>query len=432
MHGGRTVLLGGAIVLCLPACRTQRDGVLLITLDTVRADHLSSYGYAKQTTPYMDSLARNGTLFENAICTASTTPVSHASILTGLYPPRNGVRFIHGFVQHALDTKVPTAAELYGRAGYRGAAFISAFPLKSTRYGLHRGFEHYDESFLKGRPDPVGRRGFVITGESQRRSDETLRALCDWIEREEPRKFFAWVHLFDAHDRKLVPPDEFKSSYLREHPDVELQDRRDYYDYEIFYIDRQLEATIEPLRKKCSSLLILIVSDHGEGLGDHNYAAHGDRLYQEQIRVPLILWGHGVAAGRRVRHTVSTIDILPTLLALSGIQPPSGLDGTDLMKAAQDRPCYSETLNPMIKNGPPLFALTRGSTKVIHTPAQGATLCFDLDRDPGELTDLSPPSGPFATLLADLERIAVMPAAGSQEQLDQGTRENLKSLGYLD
>ncbi len=431
MHGGRAILLLAATALCLPSCRTQRDGVLLITLDTVRADHVSSYGYAKQTTPYMDSLAREGTLFENAICTASTTPVSHASILTGLNPPRNGVRFIHGFVQHSLDAKVPTAAELYARTGYRSAAFISAFPLKSTRYGLNRGFEHYDESFLEGRPDPVGRRGFVITGESQRRAEETLRAFGDWIEREKPSNFFAWVHLFDAHDRKLVPPDEFRSSYLREHPDVELRDRRDYYDYEISYIDRQLELTIEPLRKTCSSLLILIVSDHGEGLGDHNYAAHGDRLYQEQIRVPLILWGHGVAAGRRIGHTVSTTDILPTLLTLSGIPSPDGLDGTDIMRIAKDRACYSETLNPMIKNGPPLFALTRGRTKVIHSPPPGATQCFDLDRDPRELTDLGPPTGPFAALLADLERITVMPS-GSQEEMDQGTRENLKSLGYLD
>lgn len=429
---GRWLLIAG-LLGSSAACNRRSEGVVLITLDTVRADHVSCYGYSQRTTPFIDSLARDGTLFERAITAAPTTPVSHASILTGLYPPRNGVRFIHGFVEHMLDPHVATMAGSFSGAGYDTAAFISAFPLKGSRYGLNRDFGYYDESFLNGRPDPVGRKGFVVTGDSQRRAGETFAAFRRWFEKKRPRKFFVWIHLFDAHDRRMLPPADFKDRYLSGNPGAPLRDRKDVYDYEISYMDEQLSQALSRLRKECSTLRVAIVSDHGEGLGDHNYGAHGDRLWQEQIRVPLVLWGSGVPAGRRVAGTVSTADILPTLLLLAGLRPPEGIDGRDLLSETGNRTCYSETLNPMIKGGPAIFAMAEGDRKIIHCPQEGTTQCYDLAEDPRELRDVAPATGTFTTLLEQLRpRIRVPAADGAGEQMDDATHEKLKSLGYVD
>ncbi len=422
------------VLLCalLLGCSSADRGVLLVTLDTVRADHLSCYGYSKRTTPFIDSLAAEGTLFENAMCSASTTPVSHASILTGLYPPRHGVRFIHGFTDHHLDPKVGTVAERFRDAGYETGAFVSALPLESKRYGLDRGFDFYEESFLGEREGPAGKRGIVLTRECQRRAAETLGTFEKWYGDRRPRKFFAWVHLFDPHDRLVLPPEEFRERCLKEVPSAHPTGRVGVYDCEIYYVDAMLSKTVQWLRDRCRSLVVVVVSDHGEGLGDHGYQAHGDRLYAEQMHVPLVFWGDGVKRGLRVSRTVRTVDVAPTLLGLFGLPVPRGLDGADLLNASTDRDCYAETLNPMIRGHGPLFAIVRGNRKVIFSPRDGAAQCYDLISDPRELLDLAPAAGDYATLLAGLQTTAVEPGGAARELLDDATRESLKSLGYAD
>ncbi|MEW6369099.1 MAG: sulfatase [Acidobacteriota bacterium] len=430
----RIVRLSACALSCafLVGCRGAERGVLLVTLDTVRADHLSCYGYSKRTTPFIDSLAAEGTLFENAMCSASTTPVSHASILTGLYPPRHGVRFIHGFTDHHLDPKVRTAAEEFRDAGYATGAFVSALPLESKRYGLDRGFDFYEESFLGEREGSVGKRGIVLTRECQRRADETLGAFEKWYGDRRPRKFFAWVHLFDPHDRLVLPPEEFRQQCMSEVPCAHPTGRICAYDCEIRYVDAMLSKTVQWLRERCRSLMVVVVSDHGEGLGDHGYQAHGDRIYAEQMHVPLVFWGDGVRRGLRVASTVRTVDVAPTLLGLSGLPVPPGLDGADLLNAPADRECYAETLNPMIRGQGPLFAIVHGNRKVIFSPRNDAALCFDLTKDPRELLDLAPAAGDYLTLLGGLRKMAVEPGGAAREVLDDATRESLKSLGYAD
>lgn len=406
--------------------------MLLVTLDTVRADHLSCYGYKKKTTPFIDELARNGTLFENAIATAPTTPVSHASILTGLYPPHNGLRYIHGHSHHALDPSVPTAAEIFKSNGYATAAFISAFPLKSSRYGLSRGFDHFDEAFLQGRGDPAGKRGFVLTGDSQRRADEALASFFSWLDSTNPKSFFAWVHLFDVHDKRLLPPDDYHRAYVKANKGEAPQSRIELYDYELTYIDHQLSRAIGRLQRRCSSLVVVIVADHGEGLGDHNYQAHGDRLFQEQTRVPLVIYGTDVSWGRRIKQTVSAAGVMPTMLSLARLPVPEGLDGTNLMDVNADQSCYAETLNPMIRARPPLFALVRGPQKIIMTHGIQDIDGYDLAADPRELSASSALAGELPAMLEQLKALAVVPEDAEAELMDEGTRESLKSLGYLD
>jgi arylsulfatase A-like enzyme len=315
----------GIAVCLLASAGCQRDpqphqgpNVLLVTLDTTRADRLGCYGCTKPTSANLDRLAERGVLFTRAVAQAAVTPVSHASIFTGQNPYTHGLRVMHGLEENRLRESCVTLAEVLQAAGYRTAAFVSAFPV-TQRFGLHQGFETFDADFLHDSPQRiVSPGGIVNTGRNQRGADETTDLALRWLA-QTPEPFLLWLHYFDPHDARLVPPGEFMSRYPT--PAGDVKDRlRAVYDIEVGFMDTHIGRVLEQLKQsgRFENTIIVAVADHGEGLGDHDWWTHGI-LYEEQIRVPLILCGPSVPAGRRNDFVVRTIDILPTILELAGI-----------------------------------------------------------------------------------------------------------------
>lgn len=436
-------VVAAAALLAIYAARSRdtRRGVLLITLDTVRADHLSCYGYPVSTTPFLDSLAAKGVRFEQAVAVSSNTPVSHASILTGLYPPHNGVRFIHGFDALRLANGVPTMASLFAKAGYSTAGFVSAFPLVADRYGLNRGFWEYDDGVIKNRDTAITADGFVAIKENQRAGDETIARFLAWLTREKPRRFLAWIHLFDAHDSILKPPQSFAEEFEKRERRSEGERRRHWnYDLEIAYMDellRRLSVDIDRLFP-WDHIQVVVVADHGEGLGEHGYERHTLRIYQEQLHVPLIFAGPGIPEGVRVGDRVSAIDIMPTLLDLDGIAAGRQMDGvslTSLMKGQRrSEVCYAEALAPLSVRQEALFAIIRDGQKLLYAPQTGRYELYDLARDPHEISNMygtARGEGIFPGLWAALKKYPLSIDFKREKPLTPEDEQKLRSLGYL-
>lgn len=408
------------------------DAIFFVSLDTVRADHLGCYGYASARTPFLDELAKRGTVFDHAISSASFTPASHASMFTGLYPWRHGVRFLWGFDEVRLKPGVHTLAELLGAKGFATGAFVSSRPLQKQMYGLDRGFGIYEESFLVETPRPERPRVSQLA--NQRRADETLAACLRWLGTSKPASFFVFVHLFDAHDSQVDPPPEFKRAYL-----ARLKPGEDFnsYDFEIAWMDAQLKDFFDKARPLVGRrrLLIIAVGDHGQGLGDHGYPRHGERLYQEEIRVPFIWSGAGIKEGRRVDTYVRTVDILPTIAEIYGFPPPTGIDGSSLVGVMRgedttDRVSYSETLHPLSKGREALFSIIKGRRKIIYAPQSGRIEYYDLAADPAELNDLAVAGG-YDDLLAELKKYDLSTDFNRSRVSDTEIEEGLRSLGYV-
>jgi arylsulfatase A-like enzyme len=445
------------LLACLAAsallhCGGPREGgagspnLLLITLDTVRADRLGCYGYARGTTPVLDGLAARGTLFEQASSSSAVTPVSHASILTGLYPYRNRLRSLHGGDGYALPEKQRTLAEMAAARGFATAGFVSAFPA-TRHYGLHQGFETWDQDFQGSRGAVVSERGVVDTGSAQRRADATTDRALAWLDGTSDGPFFAWVHYFDVHDPVLLPPAEYLDRFAP--ASASRVDRlQAIYDAELAFIDAQIGRLLDRLAELGlrDRTIVVVVGDHGEGLGDHGWWGHGI-LYQEQLRVPMIIAGLPPARAQRVRTSVRTVDLLPTLVELLQLGPPEvPLDGESLARAlagSRQRPrlAYSESINDLIayddspRAGESLFALNDGRWKLIAAREGGVTRrieLFDLRADPVESRNLSESHPEQAgRLRLQLESLGVFPEERPQEPLPEEVRRRLESLGYL-
>ncbi|MEW6369103.1 MAG: sulfatase [Acidobacteriota bacterium] len=416
-------LLPLAAVLAVVLAQKPKTAVFLISLDTVRADRLGCYGYNQAETPFIDSLAAQGALFENAISCAPFTSASHASILTGVYPPRHGVRFLWKFTERRLRPGVTTLAEMLKENDFRTAAFVSCRPLEKAVYGLDRGFDVYDESFLHAKEETAAH------STVQRRCDETLRACSDWLRTERPSRFFAFIHLFDVHDSDLLPPREFVREFKSR---LAASEDYDAYDCEVAWIDRQLGLFFNAL--ETDELLVIITADHGQGMGQHGYVAHGKRLYQEELRVPLIVKARGVPACR-VGSFVRTVDILPTITDALGYASLSGIDGRSLLPLIQgnertDRECYSETLHPLGSRGEALFSIIKDRRKLIYAPQSGLIEYYDLRGDPAELNNLATGGG-YDDLLTQLRRFDLSTRFRREAKVDAGTREAMQSLGYV-
>lgn len=426
-----------------------RPNVVLITLDTTRADHLHCYGYPKSTSPNIDAFAQEATLFQNAICTAAVTPVSHASILTGLYPYSHGLRVLHGVEDNRLPKKEKMLSEVLKKAGYETGAFISAFPAGSY-FGLNQGFDTFDEEFLD---QPVGRivtsQGLVNTGKNQRTAGDTTDRALAWLAKVE-QPFCLWLHYFDPHDPHLLPPPEYMSQFTRLYSSTREQ-LLGIYDIEIQYMDHHIGRVIQALRDagRLDDTIVVIVSDHGEGLGDHGWWTHGI-VYQEQILAPLIMRAPGMPAGRRVDHLVRTIDIMPTILDLAGIDASKvpAMDGESLAAMLQgdvEDPgltAYADSINMLTYSSPTgqdkkdemLFAVIDGEWKYIHhllREEEGEL--YNLAEDPKELNNLFlSHRDQVKRLLEDLMARSAIPA----NQLGGGDAppeliERLRSLGYI-
>ncbi|MBL8862776.1 MAG: sulfatase [Planctomycetes bacterium] len=389
--------LGAGAFLLLGRQAPQRWNVVVLTLDTTRADFLGCYGRPGDPTPNLDALAALGTRFDLAIATASVTPVSHASILTGLDNREHGVRVLSGMCGYALKRGTPTLATILKAEGYATAAVHSAFPV-SAYFGFDEGYDVF-ESFegVIGRSQ-AGTMSWPLT-ELQRRSDDTTAIVVEQLAAlDEP--FFLWVHYWDPHDPVLLPPEEWTRNAPRG-PRGELVMSRELYGAEVSYLDAQIGRLFAALQAsgEWDRTLVVVVADHGEGLGDHGWPFHRI-LYQEQIRVPLLVRVPGLASTPAVPEVVSTVDIAPTVLDYLGVRPPRAMSGRTLRPLLEGRPdaprtAFADQINgydlnaAMLKSRPDddfLYAVVNGSWKLVWRPNRPEkSELYDLSADPGEM-----------------------------------------------
>lgn len=402
-----------------PAFVTTADqNVLLVTIDTLRADALGSYG-GRAATPNLDRLAAEGIRYTFAHAHAVVTLPSHASIMTGRYPFEHGVRDNSGF---RLDDSADTLAEILKRNGYATGAFVGAFPV-DRRFGLAQGFDVYDD---------VGGRE-VVQGDfrfTERNAEAVVAPALEWIGRQQGR-WFAWVHVFDPHS-SYSPPAPFDAQYAD-----------NAYAGEVAYVDQALGPLLDAARRGGRPATVIVTSDHGEGLGDHGELTHGVFAYEPTLRVPLIVASvageraGGVSDGRGDGFTsdvpVAHIDILPTIAQLLGIEAPGSLPGRSLLAAPDGgdgaRATYFEAMTPMISRGwAPLAGVLAGREKYIDLPVEEL---YDLARDPGETVNLVAKAPDRArTLAAELRRFdAELPGEARTETAE--VRERLQALGYV-
>jgi arylsulfatase A-like enzyme/predicted Zn-dependent protease len=407
----------------LAASESLRAGpnLLLVTLDTLRADHIGAYGYAGAETPVLDRLAAEGIRFDQVASTAPITLVAHGSIMTGQIPPAHGLRDNGNYL---AEDATSTLAEVLDDAGYATGGFVASFVL-DRRFGLARGFDAYTD--FRGLDPEVG---LELLLNVQRRGDEVVDDAIAWLG-EQSGPFFAWVHLFDPHT-PYEPPEPFASR----HPGRP-------YDGEIAYTDQQLGRLLRYLDEsgRARDTLLVVTADHGEGLGDHQEKWHAFFVYDSTIRVPLIVRGEGLPAGLVVEGQASLIDLLSTTLALLGVADPDGSsrDGRDLRPlivdpAAAGRAAYAESLVPLFNFGwSELRALRVDGYKYIAAPRPEL---YDLRADPGERHDLAERDPDRAAeLAAALDAMAAgddaLEVAERHVAADPETIERLRSLGYL-
>ena len=395
----------------------QRPDVYLITIDTLRADHVHSYGDQDIQTPALDDLARHGIRFAQAFTPSPITNSSHASILTGLLPSRHGVTDF----ARPLASESPTWAEFLKKRGYQTAAFIGAVILdsKALAPGLDRGFDFYDN--FPEHPQTKSRWGRV-----ERRGTEVVRRAEAWQDAHPKGPHFVWVHLYDPHD-PYEPPAPYSTQY---------KDRL--YDGEIAFADSALASFVGHLKQRgwYDNSLIVVVGDHGEGLGEHHEQTHGIFLYDSTLHVPLILKFPGRSAGSVIQSQVRTTDILPTVLDLLGIPSSQALDGQSLKpyfagKESANRTLFGETDYPLHFGWAPLRVVRAEGFKFVEAPRPEL---YDLNTDPGELKNTYAPWDltvqKLRKILAD-ERAQKPPMAPSGGTVGVGTLDELRALGYL-
>ncbi len=418
------------VALCATSAPAKGEGndakpnLLVITIDTLRADHLGSYGYAPARTPAIDQLAREGVRFDRAFTVAPLTLPAHCSLFTGTYPLFHGVRDNSAFV---LPPQRTTLAEILKAQGYRTGAFVGAFVLDS-KFGLDQGFDTYYDDFDLALFETVSP-GYV-----QRPANEVVSKALEWLASEDGGPFFLWVHLYDPHD-PYTPPEPFASR----HPGRP-------YDGEIEFADSNVGRLLDWLAAKGlrDKTLIALAGDHGESLGEHGEEKHGLFVYNATLRVPLILrLPDGSGAGRVIADNVSLIDLAPTLLqllkadrGLAGEMQGRGLAGAVLGKGRiQDADLYAESYYPNLQFGwSPLRTLISGAQKYILAPRPEL---YDLAGDFAESHDQAAQNQALAGRLREnldalTTRFANRSAgAESESRPDSETLEKLQSLGYV-
>ena len=433
---------GSPIALCLlfftscsrpfptPASKqpaTRDSNVLLITLDTLRADHLSCYGGKTVSTPNIDALAARGVRFAQAVAQVPLTTPSHASILTGAYPQVHKLRDNGGFV---LDSSIPTLATLTRDAGFDTAAFVGAAVL-NRHFGLHRGFNHYGDN-LNEKRDAKLLPGVV----AELRGEAVTRRALDWLDqRATPgnsapptSNFFLWTHYYDAHF-PYDPPEPFGSRF-----------QKDKYSGEIAYVDHQVGQLLKGLAERglAERTLVVLMADHGESLGDHGEFTHGVFLYDSTMHIPLITAGPGVPPGKLVTQQVRSIDVMPTIVDYLGLSPGSQAQGISLLPAVLEAGslpasfAYMETLYPKTALGwAELRAVRTDEWKYVAAPKPEL---YRLPDDPAEARSVKESQ---AAQAAQLEK-HVWEVAGPRESLgklarspvNDDTMRQLQSLGY--
>lgn len=398
----------------------SRPDVVLITIDTWRADYAGFTGGGKVLTPSLDALAADGVWFDNAYSQVPLTPPSHASILTGTYPATHGIR---DFTSGPISQDTVSLASILKTNGYGTAAFVSALVLDSV-WGLDRGFDVYDDDF------PLLNRTDVNPGNVQRSAGETMDRVLNWL-KTAPKPSFLWVHLFDPH-HDYVPPEPFRDRYAS-----------DPYAGEVAYADSQIGRLMQALKAsgRYDGAMIIATSDHGESLGEHSEPNHGFFVYETTLHIPLIakLPASEEAGGGRRSQLAQSVDILPTILQVLGIRrdPSWPIEGRGLLSAIlgkgdPNRFAYGETLYPRDTFGwSPLYAYREGRYKLIDSTRPEL---FDLEADPLEDHDLYGTrralGDQLRSKLTAVRRRAIHASAKSATE-DPEAIERLSALGYV-
>ena len=394
--------------------RRSETNILLVTIDTLRADALGSYG-GQARTPNLDKLAGEGQRFDFAHAHVPLTRPSHASIMTGLYPFQTGVRDHSGY---RMKPDAVTIAMLLKQAGFATGAFVGAVPLIRD-FGLDKGFDVYDDHF--GHRD--SRVDFSL---AERPAADVVAAALKWIGTQQDR-WFVWVHVFDPH-APYTPPPPFDKEYA-DHP----------YLGEVAYVDQSLGPLFDAAASSSRPTFTIVTADHGEGLGDHGELTHGLFAYESTLHVPLIIAdlsggsGGGHASGSVSHYPARHVDILPTLLDAAALTPPSGLPGHSLLRPADLPPAgdvssYFEAMSAMLNRGwAPLEGVVEGYDKYIDVPI--AEL-YDLRRDPREQTNLAERDHDRARVLTARLAEFKAPLPGDRYNETPEVAATLQSLGY--
>jgi arylsulfatase A-like enzyme/Tfp pilus assembly protein PilF len=401
--------------------------LVIVTIDTLRADRLGAYGNTTIPTPHFDRLAREGVRAEDATTHAPITRPAHASLFTARYPAEHGIR---DNISVPLAQDVPTMAEALKAQGFATAAFVSSFVL-SAQSGLNRGFDHYDDTFQTGTTDEV-----LLFGSVQRRGDDTVARVEKWLDDRSAemraRRTALWVHLYDPHD-PYEPPEPFDSQFAAQP-----------YDGEVAWTDTllgRLRASLEA-RQMWDDALVVVTADHGEALGEHDETGHGFFAYETTLAVPLVLRGPGLPAGATVSGPVRLVDVAPTVLARLSVPPLPDTTGVDLTPhlvaggPPVTRMTYAESLTPLVQyQWSDLRVMRDGSWKYILAPRPEL---YNLADDPGETRDLAAAepatAGRLRTALEALlrvERNRANRTPAPQATLSADVLQKLGALGYV-
>jgi len=403
----------------------ENYNVLLITIDTLRADHLGCYGYKNIKTPNIDVLAREGALFEDVQVHTPATLPSHASIMTGLYPHVHGVRENGLF---SLNEKRQTLAETLKLQGYSTGAIVSSYVL-GREFGLAQGFDFYDDAFPRPEYRNANQQEF-ITYSLEKPADATVKSAMQWLRGHSDKKFFLWVHFYDPHDPYL-PPEPYKSTY-----------RIQPYDGEIAFVDHQFGLLMEALEKLNlhKKTIVILTSDHGESLGEHGEETHTIFIYGATMKIPLIFRCPGAIRRQRIAGMARAIDIMPTVLDFLHLPVPPGIQGESLRTLMQspgkdiNRTAYGESLSTYYSYGwSPLKFIRDGEWKYILATEPEL---YNLKEDPHEMDNQIRQRPELANELKEkLRRLYVDGLKKSMERtrtrLDADTVGKLQSLGYL-
>jgi len=438
---GLAGLVGGIIfaISCSLINLPGKTNVVLIIIDTIRPDRLGCYGCTLPTSPNIDKLASEGTLFTNAVTTAPITLPSVSAILTSTYPVSNNVRYNGRFF---LSDANITLAEILKQQGYKTAAFIGGFPLDS-RFKVDQGFDVYDDDFSNSAKQ--GNRKWIghEVGDFERTAAEVNENTFKWLEQKGDDPFFLMVHYFDPHWPHKSPGDfgeKFKSPYNNE----------------VAYTDEQIGKLLKKLDDMglMKDTFVVLTGDHGEGLGAHEELTHGEYIFDTTVLIPLVLYHQNrIPKGRKIDMMVRSIDIMPTILELLNVPASPESQGVSLLQAftgeLEESPALIETMLPYYESADrgttpaKVMGLRTGRWKLVYAtferdgkPVQIGEL-YDIQEDPLEIFNvLDENLETFVRLAQEMHSmIATYSAVGTPKNnemvMDKETREKLKSLGYL-
>jgi arylsulfatase A-like enzyme/Tfp pilus assembly protein PilF len=418
------IIVASGVFKTAEPVKTDNFNLMVITLDTLRADRVGVYGYKDALTPNLDRLANEGVMFENCYSPVPLTLPAHSSIFTGRSPLGHGAR---GNGIYVLPEKEITLAELFKEKGYNTYGVIAAFVLLS-KFGLAQGFDVYDDSLDSHR--------MYNNYNSEIPATEVYRKFLQWFEKNHHKKFFAWIHLYDPH-APYKPPKRFAKKFKR--------DFKGFYDAEVAFTDEAVGKIIDTLKhgNALENTVVVIVGDHGEAFGEHEEYGHGIFCYDESLKVPMIFYNPKLfpKKGLRVKNRVNVTDIMPTLLELFNIVIPEGVQARSFMpllmaeKEDKRRTFYFESMHGKDEmNWAPLMGIIHEQYKFISLPEPEL---YDLDADPAEKENLFWKKNLLAKdldkkLMKQVETLSKTTSAGdARREITEEDKKHLTSLGYI-